>query len=96
MGIVGSYESQRGEIPWICILEVRTDPICGASVIAPKWNIGASHCVSQTFDRPEQMRMLCGKHDRSHTEQGSQVGQVKQSSVPTKIKKLKIVGPSLT
>ena len=76
--IVGGYESQRGEIPWICILEVRQDPICGASVIAPKWNIGASHCVHQTFDRPDQMRMLCGKHDRSKTEPGSQIGQVHQ------------------
>ena len=76
--IVGGYEAQRAEIPWICILELRSDPICGASVIAPKWNIGASHCVSQTFDRPSDMRMLCGVHDRTITEFGAQPGQVVQ------------------
>jgi trypsin len=76
--IVGGYEAQRAEVPWVCILELRSDPICGASVIAPKWNIGASHCVSQTFDRPEQMRILCGVHDRTITEYGSQTGQVVQ------------------
>lgn len=78
MRIVGGYEAQRAEVPWVCILELRSDPICGASVIAPKWNIGASHCVSQTFDRPEQMRILCGVHDRTITEFGSQTGQVLQ------------------
>ena len=78
MRIVGGYSAQPMEIPWICILELRSDPICGASVIAPKWNIGASHCVSQTFDRPEQMRMLCGVHDRTVVEEGLQTGQVVQ------------------
>lgn len=78
MRIVGGYEAQRAEVPWVCILELRSDPICGASVIAPKWNIGASHCVSQTFDRPEQMRILCGVHDRTVTEYGTQIGQVFQ------------------
>ena len=45
-------------------LKTKIDQI---KVIAPKWNIGASHCVSHTFDRPEQMRMLCGVHDRTIT-----------------------------
>ena len=78
MRIVGGYEAQRGEVPWVCILELRSDPICGASVIAPKWNIGASHCVSQTFDRPEQMRVLCGVKDRTVVEPWMQVKQVQQ------------------
>ena len=74
--IVGGKESRPGEFPWICILEIRGDPLCGSAIIAPKWVIGASHCINSDADKPKDMRLLCGKFDRTKTESHAQVGQV--------------------
>lgn len=76
--IVNGKLAKHGENPWICILEIHGDDTCGTSIIAPKWNIGAAHCIIPEMDRPSNLRIKCGKHTRSMQEPTQQTEVVKQ------------------
>ena len=63
MRIVNGRTENYGAVPYLCQLTSYGDHNCGTSIISPKWNIGAAHCVTD-YDTPEQFRLICGSHHR--------------------------------
>ena len=69
MRIVGGFTASTAEIPWICIFEKRNEAMCGVSIIAPRWNVGASHCVSQVIFSRQRMVLKQRKKYAKDSEQ---------------------------
>jgi len=66
--IVGGVESLEGDWPWSCSLRQNGGHICGGSLIASKWIVGAAHCVSATgASNPTVYTWACGIHSRTQS-----------------------------
>ncbi|MCL4156527.1 UNVERIFIED_CONTAM: hypothetical protein GTU68_059876, partial [Idotea baltica] len=70
--IVGGTEADENEYPWLAQLITTGRSsyfFCGGSLISPEYVLTAAHCVQG--DRPNDIQVVLGSHDRSESETSS-------------------------
>ncbi|XP_061575796.1 ST14 transmembrane serine protease matriptase a [Cololabis saira] len=64
--IVGGQDAEEGEFPWQVSLHVKSNHVCGASIISPKWIVTAAHCVQDDgktrYSQPGTWEAYLGLH----------------------------------
>ncbi|CAA0110202.1 Trypsin [BD1-7 clade bacterium] len=81
--IVGGSDVNQDEWPWMVSLQDANSEhadnghSCGSSLIANRWVLTASHCLTKTTN-PEQLEVRISGHDLSQTSASGQLHQVKR------------------
>lgn len=84
--IVNGNSEKYGNVPYLCHLFYKNGHICGNSIIAPNWNIGAAHCLLENM-KISDLLVTCGSFLRTETEEFEQTRKIERVFIPNNYKK---------
>jgi len=87
--VIGGDTAVPHSWPWQILLLKSGRPMCGGSLVSPKFVITAAHCVSRSRHRPASFSVRVGEHNKaSDSDDHEATHQVKRITVHYKYKRL--------
>jgi len=69
--VIAGQNAKKGAWPWQVLMLHNGRPMCGGSLIAPRWVVTAAHCVSGRESQTSSFTIRAGEHIFTTTQDGS-------------------------